>query len=178
MPFDRQPVLSGRGVKLRPLEREDHDALYAAARDPLIWAQHPVSDRHRPEEFDRYFEDALRSGGALAILDSRDELIGSSRFHGYDPERREVEIGWTFLVRAHWGGTTNREVKRLMLEHALQSVDRVIFMVGVENYRSQRAVEKLGARWAGRRPDDSGQESFRYELERRDAGTLLNAPVG
>jgi RimJ/RimL family protein N-acetyltransferase len=89
-----------------------------------------------------------------------------------------VEIGWTFLVRAHWGGTTNREVKRLMLEHALQSVDRVIFMVGVENYRSQRAVEKLGARRAGRRPDDSGQESFRYELERRDAGTLLNAPVG
>jgi RimJ/RimL family protein N-acetyltransferase len=43
-------------------------------------------------------------------------VIGSSRFHGYSEERSEVEIGWTFLARSHWGGRYNGELKRLMLE--------------------------------------------------------------
>jgi hypothetical protein len=43
---------------------------------------------------------------------------------------REVEIGWTFPVRSHWGGATNREVKRLMLDHAFTFVETVIFWVG------------------------------------------------
>ena len=50
-------------------------------------------------------------------------LIGSSRYYGYEPKLSEIEIGWTFVVRGHWGGATNREVKRLMLDHAFGFVD-------------------------------------------------------
>jgi len=52
-----------------------------------------------------FFEAALTSGGALIAIDAGTQrVIGSSRFHAYDAERDEVEIGWTFLARSHWGG--------------------------------------------------------------------------
>ena len=69
-----------------------------------------------------------------------------------------VEIGWTFLARAYWGGRYNGEMKRLMLEHAFRSVDRVIFIIGPENRRSQRAVEKIGAVRSGSTMDPQGRE--------------------
>ena len=73
-----------------------------------------------------------------------DASIGSSRYYGYEPELSEIEIGWTFLARSHWGGRANREVKRLMLDHAFTFVDTVIFWVGDENWRSQGAMTKIG----------------------------------
>jgi RimJ/RimL family protein N-acetyltransferase len=71
-------------------------------------------------------------------------LIGSSRYYGYEPAIGEIEIGWTFLARSHWGGAVNREVKRLMLDHAFTFVGTVIFWVGHENWRSQAAMTKIG----------------------------------
>jgi len=83
-------------------------------------------------------------------MDSRDgRVIGSSRFHGYDPDRSEVEIGWTFLARSRWGGVYNGEMKRLMLRHAFRFVNSVIFAVGRANVGSQKAVEKIGGVWRG-----------------------------
>lgn len=132
---------------LRPLVPEDWDALYAAASDPLIWAQHPEPDRHERAVFRRYFDGALASGGAFAIVDrATGRVIGSSRYCSLDPGGREVEIGWTFLERAYWGGATNAELKRLMLDHAFQFVERVVFVVGERNMRSRKALEKIGAR--------------------------------
>ncbi len=153
-------------MTLRPLRAEDHDGLYLVARDPLIWVQHPDPDRHQATRFDAFFDDSLRSGGALAIVDSHRALIGSTRFHGHDPAASEVEIGWTFLARSHWGGTTNREVKHLMLDHAFRTVERAIFLIGPGNRRSQRAVEKLGAWQVGHRMDGSGRQSVLYEIRR------------
>ena len=139
--------------------------MYAVARDPLIWEQHPASDRYRPDVFREFFRDAMESGGALVAVDAATgRVIGSSRFHAYDEARRDVEIGWTFLARSHWGGRYNGEMKRLMLEHAFRSVDTVLFLVGPHNMRSQRAVERLGAVRAGMRNDPHGRESVVYEL--------------
>ena len=171
MPFDRQPVLKGAMVELRPLRAEDFSDLYAAASDPLIWEQHPVKDRYTEEVFRRFFRDGLESGGALVALDLKDgRVIGSSRFHGYDPEKSEIEIGWTFLARPHWGGVYNGEMKRLMLGHAFQFVDSVIFLIGPQNLRSQKAVERIGGVRAGSRIDDTGLESFVYRIERPTHG--------
>ena len=165
MRFDLQPTLAGSLVTLRPLRADDFDALFAAASDPLIWAQHPASDRYQREVFRRYFDEGLSSGGALVAIDSSDgRIIGSSRFHGYDDTQREIEIGWTFLVRSHWGGKHNGEMKQLMLRHAFRFVDRVVFLIGPENLRSQRAVEKIGATRAGSRRDVRGEERLLYEL--------------
>ena len=165
MPFDLQPVLKGDLLELRPLRAADFDDLFRVAADPLIWEQHPIKDRYRDEQFRTFFREALESGGALVAVDTSDgRIIGSSRFHGYDSRRSEIEIGWTFLARSHWGGRYNGEMKRLMLHHAFRFVDRVVFLVGLENLRSQRAVEKIGGVRIGSRPDSAGRESIVYEI--------------
>ena len=165
MSFDLQPVLKGDLLELRPLRPEDFHDLYAVASDPLIWEQHPMKDRYREEVFKSFFREALESGGALIAINSKNGLvIGSSRFHGYDKEKSEIEIGWTFLARSYWGGVFNREMKQLMLRHAFKFVTRVIFLVGPQNLRSQRAVEKIGGVRAGSRPDAGGRDSFVYQI--------------
>src|SRR5580765_3169783 len=130
MRFDLQPVLKGELLELRPLRAEDWDDLYAVASDPLIWEQHPSNDRYKEEVFKEFFREAMESGGALIALDAKDgKVLGSSRFHGYDPEQSEIEIGWTFLARSHWGGRYNGEMKKLMLDHAFRFVNSVIFVI-------------------------------------------------
>lgn len=119
MSFDLQPVLNGTLLRLRPLRAEDFDDLYAVASDPLIWEQHPASDRYKTDVFQGFFREAMESGGALIAMDAKDgSVIGSSRFHPYDEVRSEIEIGWTFLARSYWGGQFNGEMKQLMLRHA------------------------------------------------------------
>ena len=165
MPFDLQPVLRGEILELRPLGAEDFEDLYAVASDPLIWEQHPSRDRYKEEVFRIFFREGLESGGALIAIDSKDgRAIGSSRFHAYDEEKSEIEIGWTFLVRSHWGGIYNREMKRLMLRHAFRFVRNVIFLVGPQNLRSQRAMEKIGGLLVGSRLDAGGRDSLVYKI--------------
>ena len=167
MPFELQPILKSEILELRPLRTDDFDELYAVASDPLVWQQHPNSDRYKLEVFRRFFDEALESGGALIVLDRKDDrVIGSSRFHCYDLVRSEIEIGWTFLARSHWGGVYNGELKRLMLAHAFKFVDNVIFFVGSTNVRSQRAMEKIGGVRAGTKLDPNGRESFIYRITR------------
>jgi N-acetyltransferase len=173
MSFDSQPLLRGGLVELRPLRVDDFDALFAVASDPLIWEQHPANDRYQEAVFREFFREALESGGALTARDVRyNRVIGSSRFHGYDEERSEIEIGWTFLARSHWGGRYNGEMKRLMLEHAFRSVDRVLFLVGPGNLRSRRALEKIGAVAVGSRLDTAGRDSVVYEITAAAFGRL------
>jgi len=145
-----QSVLKGELIELRPIRADDFEALFAVASDPLIWQQHPAKDRHQEDAFQEFFQEALASGGALVAIDRKDgRVIGSSRFHGYDAEKSEIEIGWTFLARSHWGGDYNGEMKRLMLEHAFQFVKSVVFLVVPQNVRSQRAVRRsAGFAWA------------------------------
>ena len=144
--FELQPTLRGDRIELRPLVREDFDAVSAAASDPLIWEQHPEPDRHRPEKLQRYFEGAIACGGAFAVIErATGRIIGCTRYCNLDPVAGEVEIGWTFLERAYWGGAFNGEMKRLLIDHAMRFVLRVVFVVGAGNMRSRKALEKIGA---------------------------------
>ena len=146
MSLDLQPKLKGELIELRPLAPEDWHELFAVASDPLIWEQHPENDRYKEDVFKIFFEGALKSGGAFVVVDTKtQQIIGSTRFHGYDPKKSEVEIGWTFLARKYWGGRYNREMKQLMLAHAFEFVENVVFFVGENNMRSRRATEKIGA---------------------------------
>ncbi len=165
MSFDAQPILRGELLELRPLRASDFDALFRVAADPLIWEQHPERNRCEEPTFRVFFEEAVRCKGALVAVDrASGAIIGSSRFHGYDPDSRVIEIGWTFLARAYWGGRYNGEMKRLMLEHAFRWVNRVIFIIGPDNRRSQRAVEKIGGVRAGVTADAHGCERVVYEI--------------
>jgi RimJ/RimL family protein N-acetyltransferase len=142
---DFQPTLIGPTVTLRPISAADWPELFAAGSDPEIWKVHPQPDRYTEPGFRKFFNGAVNSKMGFAFVErATGALIGSSRYHGYEPKLGEIEIGWTFVVRSHWGGATNREVKRLMLDHAFTFVDTAIFWVADTNWRSQGAMTKIG----------------------------------
>ncbi len=173
MPFELQPTLVESLIELRPLRPEDWEDLYAVASDPLIWEQHPDNERYKEDVFREFFREALESGGALVAIDRRDgRIIGSSRYAEYDEARSEIEIGWTFLARSHWGGRYNGEMKRLMLDHAFRFVDSVVFLIGPKNVRSQRAIQKVGGVPAGS-SSARGRESLVFRIARPSPARIL-----
>src|SRR5215510_6182903 len=134
---DFQPTLIGPTAIVRPIAPEDWTELYAIGSDPEIWRLHPVSDRYTEPEFRKFFDSGVTSKMAFVFVDrASNRLIGSSRYYGHEPDISEIEIGWTFVARSHWGGAVNREVKRLMLDQAFTFVDT--------NWRSQGAMKKIG----------------------------------
>lgn len=148
--FELQPTLTGTKLELRPLTPDDFTATFKAASDPLIWELHPQSTRYQEDVFRTYFDGALKSGGAFAILDKETQaIIGSSRYYDYQPDKSQIIIGYTFLTRPYWGGSFNRELKSLMLHHAFRFVNTVLFEVGTNNLRSRRAMEKIGGTLIG-----------------------------
>ena len=147
---DLQPTLVGDNLLLRPLTGDDWEAMYAVASDPLLWEEHPAWDRYKEPVFREYFAGAMKSRGALAVIDrASGSIIGGSRYANFVPERNEIEIGWSFLARDYWGGTYNREMKTLMLSHAFRFFDSIRFNIGATNVSSRRAIEKIGARLDG-----------------------------
>ena len=146
--IDLQPVLTGNIVKLRPLTIDDFEPLYQIASDPLIWEQHPSPLRFKRDVFEaQIFSTGITSKSTSVALDKMtSQIIGSSRFYDVDENNLELAIGFTFLARSHWGGTTNGEMKYLMLAHAFTWAKRVWFHVGSNNVRSRKALEMIGAK--------------------------------
>jgi len=145
--FNMQPeFLENEILKLIPLEENHFEDLYKVASDPLVWEQHPNKNRYERDVFQNFFEGAIESKGAFLILDkTTNEIAGSTRFYDYEPENNSIFIGYTFYGRNFWGTGFNPQVKKIMLDYAFQFVDKVRFHIGAENYRSQKAIEKLGA---------------------------------
>jgi RimJ/RimL family protein N-acetyltransferase len=150
MPFmqpmiDLQPTLIGPQVLIRPVKQSDWAEMFAAASDPKIWALNPAQDRYTEPVFREYFDSAIACGGGLTIVDRQtSSIVGSSRYHNFAPDKDEIEIGYTFLSRNYWGGKYNAEIKSLMLTHIFAFVGTVVFWVGETNWRSLRAMEKIG----------------------------------
>ncbi|MES2131033.1 MAG: GNAT family N-acetyltransferase [Bacteroidota bacterium] len=171
--FELQPTLSNEFIKIQPLKSEDFEALYAVASDPLLWEQHPNKDRYKREVFETFFKGAMESKGAFLVFDTKtNKVIGSSRYYEFEPEHKSIAIGYTFIARDHWGGIYNPALKNIMLKHAFQFVDSVTLHVGAVNIRSQKAVERLGAKKINEieiayygEPD---KLNFVYELKKGD----------
>jgi RimJ/RimL family protein N-acetyltransferase len=141
-----QPVhLKNEWVVLLPLQQSDFETLYEVAKDPLIWEQHPNPDRYKKEVFEIYFQGAIESGGAFLVKDLSGNVVGCTRFYGYIPDKRVINIGYTFFSRNSWGKPYNQSTKSLMLDYAFNYVDVVHFHIGAQNIRSQKAIEKTGA---------------------------------
>jgi RimJ/RimL family protein N-acetyltransferase len=173
MKFNLQPTLENEFVKIQPLRESDFETLYAVASDSLIWEQHPNKDRYKSEVFKTFFKGAIESGGAFVVFDKQTgEAIGSSRFYDYNEENKSVLIGYTFLARSHWGSKYNPALKKLMIQYAFQFVDSVIFHIGANNIRSQKAIERLGAskidelevKYYG----EESKPNFVYEIKKGD----------
>jgi RimJ/RimL family protein N-acetyltransferase len=175
--FDPQPTLTGPTLTLSPTTQDDWAELFAVAADPLVWEVHPAPDRWQEDVFRRFFSEGLASGGMLTVRHTASgSAIGSSRYSTEFVEDGEVEIGWTFLSRAHWGGSTNREMKHLMLTHAFDAFGTVIFYVGENNGRSRRAVEKIGSQLIDRPAHDSRPGHVIYAMRRDDFHGLIGQP--
>ena len=147
MNFNLQPShLNNHLVKLLPLQEDHFEELYKVASDELIWQQHPNPNRYKKEIFQNYFTGAIQSKGAFLLQDSQtNEIIGSSRFYDFNEEKSEVLVGYTFIARKYWGTIYNQEIKNLMMNYAFQYVNNIIFHIGANNIRSQKAITKLGA---------------------------------
>jgi RimJ/RimL family protein N-acetyltransferase len=176
--MELQPSLNGKLVRTRPLLVEDFENLFIVASDPLIWEQHPDPFRYQKEVFKKYFDSGVASKGCLIIEDSLlGEIIGSSRFYDLSEDRKQITIGYTFLSRKYWGGEYNRELKHLMISHAFKSVYAVFFDVGSENYRSRKALEKIGARLNSQKEkisrDGRKLVALMYSIQKSDFKGLL-----
>jgi RimJ/RimL family protein N-acetyltransferase len=147
MSFTLQPIhLKNETIYLVPLLETDFEELYAVASDPLVWEQHPNKLRYQRPIFQKYFEGAMLSKGAFLIRATKtDEVVGSSRFYDYNEKEKSILIGYTFIGRKFWGNGYNRALKMLMLDYAFQFINKVYFHVGAFNFRSQKAIEKIGA---------------------------------
>lgn len=171
--FNLQPTLENEFIKIVPLKEEDFEMLYAIASDPLIWEQHPNKDRYKREVFETFFKGAMESQGAFLVFDKQTgKLIGSSRYYEADEEKKTIAIGYTFIARDHWGGTYNPALKNLMMEHAFQHFDAVIYHIGALNIRSQKAMEKLGGKKTGELEmeyyGEPNKLNFVYEIRKED----------
>lgn len=171
--FNPQPILENEFVKIRPLKQSDFEELYVVASDPLIWEQHPNPDRYKRAVFETFFKGAIESGGAFIIFDKQtNEVIGSSRYYDYDEKNKSILIGYTFFARNHWGGKYNSSVKQLMIQHAFQFVDTVIFHIGANNIRSQKAIERIGANKIGELEveyyGEPSKLNFVYEIKKEN----------
>ena len=135
-----------QSFSLEGVAESDFESLYAVASDPLIWEQHPESNRWQRDVFSVFFANGLANDLGCFVIRERltQEVVGSTRYYGYKETDRCVRIGFTFLARKHWGTSANREIKDAMLERAFQLCESVLFDIGPENRRSITAVEKLG----------------------------------
>lgn len=168
-----QPTLKNDRVILKPLQNDDFDKLFAVASDPLIWKLHPNSDRYKKEVFESFFQKGIDSKGAFLILDAEsDDVMGTSRFYDFEPENKTIKIGYTFLARKYWGGSYNFEVKKLMIQHAFVSVEKVVFEVDENNHRSRKALEKIGAIHFNTYSLD-GSNHCAYKIQKQDKNLFV-----
>ena len=150
MHFDLQPTLANDLIQIVPLKETDFEALFAVASDPLIWKQHPNKDRYKREVFENFFKGAMKSKGAFIVYEKETgKIVGSSRYYDLDEADSSVAVGYTFIAREFWGKGHNRALKTLMFDYAFRFVDKVILHIGATNFRSQKAIEKLGATKVG-----------------------------
>lgn len=169
-------AISGELLFLRLLEPNDFEALHSAASNPKIWEQHPQKDRYKREIFQKFFDSALESVAAYAIIDNATEkVIGSTRYYSltqheqeaYAPYVPRIEdsicIGYTFLQTEYWGGKYNKELKEIMIRHACSLYSSIIFQVGVDNKRSRIAVERLGATLLPYKDELANEDNSRTE---------------
>lgn len=171
--MNTQISLHDQLVQLEPLQITDLEKLFGVANDPLLWEQHPNKDRYKREVFEVFFRGAMESKGAYIIYDAATKMpIGSSRYYDLGKEPNTICIGYTFFARSHWGSTYNQAAKKLMLDHAFKSVDKVHFHIGAVNIRSQKAIERLGAIKIGEVEmeyyGETSKLNFIYEIQKQN----------
>lgn len=148
--------LEGHGVRLEPLSREHEKGLAAAAQDGRLWELFFTSVPE-PDKVSSYIAQALegqRQGHMLpwAVRDLKSgEIVGATRYHDIIPEADRVEIGWTWYAARCQRSHVNTACKLLLMEFAFEKIECKVVGLRTDNlnFRSQRAIEALGAKKDG-----------------------------
>jgi RimJ/RimL family protein N-acetyltransferase len=165
-------VLEGRGLRLEPLAEAHHDALVAAASDGRLWELWYTAVA-APEGMRDYIASALKGqrDGHMMPWVVRDmpsgTVIGSTRYHDIVPAIDRVEIGYTWYAQSRQRTHVNTTCKLLLLTHAFEALGCKVVGLRTDNFnfRSQRAIEGLGAKKDG---------VIRHHAARRD-GTVRDS---
>lgn len=167
-------TLAGWGVQVLPLKPEHAPGLAAAAADGELWRLR-ITSVPAPGDEPAYIQTALTTDDrvAFAVLDGVTGLVlGSTSYHDIVPAVKRVEIGYTWYGRSVQRTHVNTACKLLLLTHAFDvvGVDVVGWRTDNENYASQKAIERLGARWDGQvrhhqlRRDGSVRDTVLYSM--------------
>jgi RimJ/RimL family protein N-acetyltransferase len=149
-------ILEGAGIRLEPLREEHREALTAAAADGRLWELWYVSVP-APEDTAKYVADALKGqqDGHMLPWVVRDTasgaIIGSTRYHDIVANIDRVEIGYTWYSQSRQRTHVNTTCKLLLLAHAFDALGCKVVGLRTDrfNFRSQRAIEALGAKKDG-----------------------------
>jgi len=152
----RPTILEGGGIRLEPLTDDHHDALVAATADGRLWELW-FTAVPPPENMRSYVADALkgqRDGHMLpwAVRDvASGAIIGTTRYHDIVPGIDRVEIGHTWYAQSRQRTHVNTTCKLLLLRHAFETLGCQVVGLRTDtfNFRSQRAIEGLGAKKDG-----------------------------
>lgn len=181
-------VLSGKHVRLEPLDRRHIPSLTAASSDESgLYAMSFVPQGEAAVR--AYVETALawaEAGHAVPFVMVRqrdDTVIGSTRFFGLErwawpaghPQTNAYdtgEIGYTWLTPSAIRSAANTEAKLSMLTQAFEvwGMRSVCFHTDARNARSRAAIERIGARFEGTlrahrlATDFSSRDSARYSI--------------
>ncbi len=149
-------ILEGGGIRLEPLNDDHHEALAAATADGRLWEIWFIAVPP-PEGMRAYVAEALkgqREGHMLpwVVRDLESgAIIGSTRYHDIAPAIERVEIGYTWYAQSRQRTHVNTTCKLLLLGHAFDTLGCKVVGLRTDtfNFRSQRAIEGLGAKKDG-----------------------------
>ena len=149
-------TLEGHGVRLEPLTREHHDAIAAAASDGRLWELFYTSVPE-PDQVHAYISAALggQERGDMLPWVVRDlksgDVVGSTRYHDIVPSADRVEIGYTWYAQRCQRTHVNTACKLLLFQYAFEKLNCKVVGLRTDNFnfRSQRAIEALGAKKDG-----------------------------
>jgi N-acetyltransferase len=170
-------VLERDGIRLEPLTESHAGALAAAIADGRLWELWYVATP-TPDSIGTYIADALkgqRDGHMLpwAVRDlASGEIVGSTRYHDIVATIDRVEIGYTWYGQSRQRTRVNTTCKLMLLEHAFDMLGCKVVGLRTDgfNFRSQRAIEALGAkrdgvlRHFGARRDGSARDIVMYSI--------------
>ena len=176
--IDPKPVTLERdGIRLEPLSPEHHDGLVAAATDGELWKLWFTSVPE-PGTVANYIRDAAKgqSDGHMLPWAVRDlktnTIVGSTRYHDIVAAIDRVEIGYTWYAQRCQRTNVNTTCKLLLLEHAFDKLGCAVVGLRTDNFnfRSQKAIEALGAKKDGvlrrhqARRDGTVRDSVMYSI--------------
>ncbi|WP_079526046.1 GNAT family N-acetyltransferase [Solibacillus isronensis] len=145
-------ILENEIIKLRPVQLSDIEAITNAANDERIW-EHMSVTLLSQEAVQNYIENAIKErekgiSYMFAIVDKKtDEIVGCTSFLDISFPHKRLEIGATWYNPSLWRSAINTNCKFLLFQYCFEvlKLNRIQIKTGHENYRSQKAIERIGA---------------------------------